>query len=56
MNLLNKCFNRFSIFFKIFKNEESDYSEENTSDKEDFCLNIIQPFHFEFKQDRIGIE
>ena len=31
-------------------NEESDYSEENTSDNEDFHSTIFQPFQFEPKQ------
>ena len=50
MNLLSKCYNRFSSFHKFWSaerntentmsdlhfNEESDYSEENTSDNETF--------------------
>ena len=31
-------------------NEESDYSEENTYDNEDFCSTILQPFQVESKQ------
>ena len=31
-------------------NEESDYSEENTSDDEDFRSTILQPFQFEPEQ------
>ena len=31
-------------------NEESDYSEENTSDSEDYRFAIFQPFQFEPKQ------
>ena len=31
-------------------NEESDYSEENTSDNEDYRSAIFQPFQFEPKQ------
>ena len=31
-------------------NEESDYSEENTSDIEDFRSIILQPFQFEPEQ------
>ena len=33
----------------LYFNEESDYSEENTSDNEDFCSSI-QPFQFDFVQ------
>ena len=28
----------------LYFNEESDYSEENTSDNEDFHFTILQPF------------
>ena len=31
-------------------NEESDYSEDNTYDNEDFCSTILQPFQVESKQ------
>ena len=31
-------------------NEESDYSEENASDDEDFRSTILQPFQFEPEQ------
>ena len=31
-------------------NEASDYSEENTSDNEDFRSIILQPFQFESEQ------
>ena len=34
----------------LYLNEESDYSEENTSDNEDFRSAIFQPFQFEPKQ------
>ena len=34
----------------LYLNEESDYSEENTSDNEDFQSIILQPFQFEPKQ------
>ena len=30
--------------------EENDYSEENTSDNEDFRSTILQPFQFEPEQ------
>ena len=33
--------------FDLYFNEESDYSEENTSGNEDFCSTILQPFQFE---------
>ena len=64
MNLLNKCYDRFSSFFKFWSKEknteitisdlylskESDYSEENTSDNENFHSTIHQPFQFEPEQ------
>ena len=31
-------------------NEESDYSEENTSDNEDFCSTILQLFQFKLNK------
>ena len=34
----------------LYFNEESDYSEENTSDNEYFCSTILQPFQFEHEQ------
>ena len=34
----------------LYFNEESDHSEENTSDNEDFCSSILQPFQFDFVQ------
>ena len=34
----------------LYLNEESDYSEENTSDNEDFRSTILQPFQFEPEQ------
>ena len=30
----------------FYFNEESDYSEEDTNDNEDFCSTIFQPFQF----------
>ena len=33
-------------------NEESGYSEENTSDNEAFCCTIFQPFQFEPEQEK----
>ena len=32
---------------KLHFNEESDNSEENKSDHEDFCSAFLQPFQFE---------
>ena len=32
--------------------EERNYSEENTSDNEDFCSTILQPFQFELEQEK----
>ena len=34
----------------LYFNEESDYSEENTSDTEDFRSTILQPYQFESKK------
>ena len=34
----------------LYFNEESDYSEENTSDSEGFRSTIFQPFQFEPEQ------
>ena len=34
----------------FYFNEESDYSEENTSDNEDFCSTILQQFQFQPEQ------
>ena len=34
----------------LYFNEESDYSEENTSDTEDFRSTILQPYQFESEQ------
>ena len=34
----------------LYFNEESDYSEENTSDKDDFRYTILQLFQFEPEQ------
>ena len=34
----------------LYFNEESDYSEENTSDNEDFRSTILQPVQFEPEQ------
>ena len=35
---------------QIYINEETDYSEENTSDNEDFRSTIFQPFTFDSEQ------
>ena len=41
----------FDLVKKTEKNtEESDYSEEHTSDNENFCSTILQPFHIESEQ------
>ena len=62
--LLNKCFDCFSSLIKflsserntentmlnLYFNEENDYSEENTSENEDFRSAILQPFLFEPEQ------
>ena len=32
--------------------EESDYSDKNTSNNEDFCSTILQPFQFEPEQEK----
>ena len=37
----------------LYFNDESDYSEENTSDNEDFCSTIFQPFQFEQLKKRV---
>ena len=37
----------------LYFNEESDYSEENTSDNEAFSSTIHQPFQFEHEQKRM---
>ena len=34
----------------LYFNEESDYSEENTSDTEHFRSTILQPYQFESKK------
>ena len=34
----------------LYFNEKSDYSEENTSDNEDFRSAIFQPFQFKLEQ------
>ena len=36
-------------------NEKSDYSQENTSDNEDFRSTIFQPFQFEPEQKKIVV-
>ena len=36
----------------LYFSEESDYSEENTSDNNDFRSTILQPFQFEPEQKR----
>ena len=36
----------------FYFNEESDYSEENTSGNEGFCPTILQPFQFEPEQEK----
>ena len=65
MNLLNKCSDHFSSFIKfwssekkntvitisdLYFSEERNYSEENTSDNENFCPTILQTFQFEPEQ------
>ena len=65
MNLLNKCSDHFSSFIKfwssekkntvitisdLYFSEERNYSEENTSDNENFCSTILQTFQFEPEQ------
>ena len=40
----------------LYFNEESDYSEENTSDNEDFHPTILQPFQFELEKKTCGNE
>ena len=37
----------------LYFNEEMDYSEENTSDNEDFHSTILQPFQFEPEQKKM---
>ena len=37
----------------LYFNDERDYSEENTSDNEDFCSTIFQPFQFEQQKKRV---
>ena len=58
------CYDRFSSFIKfwsserntenttsdLYFNEESDYSEENKSNNENFWFSILQPFQFEPEQ------
>ena len=41
---------KLKIECQIQFNEESDYSEGNTSDNEDFCSTIFQPFQSEPEQ------
>ena len=36
----------------LYFNEEIDYSEENTSDNEDFRSTIVQPFQIEPEQEK----
>ena len=36
----------------LYFNEESDYSEENTSDNEDFRSTILQPFQLDPEQEK----
>ena len=36
----------------LYFNEDSDYSEGNTSDNEDFRSTILQPFKFEPEQEK----
>ena len=38
------------IWCQIYFNEKSDFSEENTSDNENFHSTILHPFHFEPEQ------
>ena len=37
---------------ELYFNDESDNSEENTSDNEDFRSTILQPFQFEPEQEK----
>ena len=67
VNLLNKCFDHFSNLIKfwfserntenamsdIYFNGEIDYSEENTSDNEDFRSTIFQRLQFEPEQKKM---
>ena len=60
MNLLNKCYDRFSSFntfwssernteitiSDLYFSEEKDYFEQNTSDNENLRSTILQPFQF----------
>ena len=39
----------------LYFNEESDYSEQNTSDNEDFRSTILQPFKFEPEQKKMPV-
>ena len=36
----------------LYCNEESDYSEDNTSDNENFSSTILQPFQFEPEKEK----
>ena len=36
----------------LYFSEESDYSEKHTSDNENVCSTILQPFHFEPEQNK----
>ena len=37
----------------LYFNKESDYSDENTSDSEDFHCTILQQFQFEREQNKM---
>ena len=37
----------------LYCNEESDYSEDNTSDNENFSSTILQPFQFEPEKENV---
>ena len=45
----------FCVSEDLYFNEESDYSEENTSDIEDCHSVILQPFQFEPDQKKIRV-
>ena len=59
MNLLNKCYDRFSSFIEnatmsdLYFDKESDYSEKNTNDNEVFRSTILQPFQLEPEQKKM---
>ena len=42
-----RMFWKLNAMSDLYSNEESDYSEENTSEDEDFCCTILKSFQFE---------